>query len=194
MVRQSGNIPIIVSFYTDDEIYLPAAERLRISLEKFNLTYEIVCCPKKGNWNANCLYKTEFIHTMLQHYYPLELIWMDADSEVLKYPELLGRIESDIAAVINKQGVFASLIYFRNNYEVKKLIEAWIQANKNNPNEFTGDQINLERVLKDPEYKDTVTFQELPWEYSYIPDVMGGIDDPVIIQHQASRQGRNLYP
>lgn len=189
-----SKIPTIISFYTDDEIYRPAVDRLRTSLERFNLAHEIVCCPARKTWNENCLYKANFISAMIQNYEPLDLIWMDADAEVLRYPELLGEIEGDIAAVVNSHGLFAALIYFRNTPQVKKLIEAWILVNESNPNEFTGDQINLERVLGQEEFKRSVTFQNLPWEYSYIPDVMGGIEDPVVVQHQASRQGRNLYP
>jgi hypothetical protein len=182
--------PIIISYHTDDEIYRPAAERLRASLEKFGLEHEIVCCAKRGTWTENCRYKAKFIHGMLWAYRPLDLIWMDADAEVLQYPEMLSKIDADLAAVVNSHGIFASLIYFQNTPEVMKLVRDWIEANDEYPNEFTGDQANLVRVLaQHPEIK----FKELPGKYSYNPDIMDNIGNPVIYQHQASRQGRNFY-
>lgn len=185
-----SRIPIIISYYTDDEIYRPAAERLQASLDKFGLAHEVLCCPKKGTWTDNCRYKANFIKAMLWAYAPLDLIWLDADAEVLRYPGLLGEIKGDIAAVVNGHGIFASLICFKNTPEVMCLVEAWIATNDVNPNEFTGDQANLARVL---EQSPSISFQQLPEEYSYNPDIMEKIENPVIFQHQASRQGRNFY-
>lgn len=186
-------MPIYISYFTADEIYMPAANRLKISLDKLNLNHEIICCPSRGTWNLNTCYKANFIHAMLQAYDPLDLIWIDADAEVMQYPILLEDIKQDIASVVNNQGLLASVIYFSNTPKVRNLVETWIAANKANPNEFTGDQINLDRLLKKDEFRELITFKELPWEYSYIPGIMGQIDNPVILQHQASRQGRALY-
>ena len=187
-----SQVPIIISFYTDDEIYRPAAERLEASLTKFNLAHEITCYPTRGSWNDNCCYKAKFIYGMLREYAPLDLVWMDADAEVMQYPALLGEIKGDIATVVNKHGLLASVIYLKNSLEVETLINDWVRAVEANPNEFTADQIHLERLLK--ENRHQLTFEQLPPEYSFIPGVMGEMENPVILQHQASRQGRNLYP
>ena len=184
------NIPTIISFYTDDEVYRPAIERLKASLDNFGLSYDIVCVADRGTWTANCSYKAEFILSMLEDYIPFNLIWLDADAEVVRYPELFDRIEGDIAAVVNQHGLFASAIYFHNTKEVRNLVTDWVQAIKDNPGEFTDDQINLERVIK---AQSKVVFEELPPEYSFITDVMKPVEHPVIIQHQASRQGRILH-
>jgi hypothetical protein len=185
-------IPRIISYYTPDPIYTLAAERLKASLDKFGLRHTIIACEPRGNWNANTCYKSSVIYANLYSDLLFDQIWLDADAEVMLYPELLSDLDCDIAAVVNDKGLLASMIYFRNCPEVRELVADWVKLNKENPGERTGDQINLERLLKKNDHQ--LRFQALPWEYSYIPDIMGYIENPVILQHQASRQGRGYYP
>ena len=184
-------MPIIISFYTPDPIYQTAADRLRISLQNFNLEHEIVSIESRGNWNLNCCYKANFVHAMMQAYDPLDLIWLDADAEVMRYPTLLAEQDCDIAAVVNQYGFMAGMIYFRSCPEVFNLLSDWVEVNRRYPDGKTPDQTNLEELIK---ANDKINFKELPWEYSYIPGIMGTIENPVILHHQASRQGRGYYP
>ena len=184
-------MPFIVSFHTPDPIYQAAANRLRASLEKFNLAHEIVSVNPRGNWNINCCYKANFVHAMFRAYDPLDLVWMDADAEVMRYPALFADLDCDVSAVVNKHGLLAGLVYFRRGPGVERLLEDWVVLNQQEPNGSTPDQTNLARLLEKNDYN--LKFQELPWEYSYIPGIMGTIEDPVILQHQASRQGRGYY-
>jgi hypothetical protein len=182
-------MPTFISFHTPEQRYAEASVRLEASLKRFELPYEIRTLPSLGCWNRNDCIKAEFILAMLQSYpYQKEMIWIDADGEIVQYPKKLEDVSGDVAAVVNEHGLFASLIYFKNIPRVRRLVREWIRANKENPYEFTGDQINLERLLKgSPE----IFFEELPREYSC--SIHEGTESPVILQHQVSNLTRREF-
>ena len=187
------SMPLIISYHTPDPLYTAAADRLRDSLKKFNLKYEVMCCPSRGSWLDNCNYKANFIYVMLRSY-ARDILWLDADAEVVAYPELFEQITEDVAAVIHREHeLLGSTIYFRNGMEAEKLCEAWVLANKAHPGQW--DQVNLKMVLNMEPYKDMVKFRALPHSYAQIFDYQYETElPPVIVQHQASRQGRKVYP
>lgn len=182
-------MPVFISFCTPEEKYISASKRLEASLKNFGLPYEIRILPSMGCWNLNACIKAEFILAMLMSYpYQKEMVWIDADGEIVKYPNKLEGIEADMAAVVNEHGLFASLIYFKNIPRVRRLVRKWVMANRNNPFENTGDQINLEGLIQvSPE----IVFEELPREYSC--SVHDMVDNPVILQHQISSLVRKEF-
>ena len=189
-------MPLIISYNTPDPIYQAAADRLKRSLGKFKLSCEIICCTPRGAWIDNCAYKANFIYAMFKAYAPIDIVWLDADAEVVAYPEMLGELKSeiDVAAVMHRgHELLGSTLFFRGTPEVDSLLQSWIVANKAYPHRW--DQVNLQEVLGTEPYKNLIKFEALPHSYAHIFDYI--YDDgevPIILQHQVSRNGRNLYP
>lgn len=186
---------MIISWHTPDPLYTAAADRLRTSLDKFRLKHEIFCFPPRGSWTDNASYKANFIYAMIQKH--PKLVWLDADAEVVAYPELLGQLEGNVAAVIHPgEELLDSTLYLqRSDFWMDKFLEAWILANKAFPRRSTAAQINFQEVLGKEPYQSHILFEKLPHSYAQIFDYPyeDGLE-PVILQHQLSRQGRELYP
>jgi hypothetical protein len=182
-------MPVFISFHTPEQRYVEASKRLEASLKMFGLPYEIRTLPSLGCWNKNDCIKAEFILAMLQSYpYQKEMIWIDADAEIVQYPKKLEDIKGDVAAVVNEHGLYASLVYFRNIPRVRRLVREWVRANNENPYEFTGDQFNLDALLK---VSPWIYFEELPREYS--SSIHENVENPVILQHQVSNFTRKEF-
>ena len=64
-----NEFPIIVSYYTDDEIYRPAATRLVKSLELFGLEYDVKEIKRFGDFHDHCFYKAKFLLEMLDKHH-----------------------------------------------------------------------------------------------------------------------------
>jgi len=78
---------IFVSYYSGDN-YKICSKRLEQSLRKFNLPYNIEEINNSGDKQKNISLKPEFVkYNLLRFKQPV--CWIDADSEVVKYPELL---------------------------------------------------------------------------------------------------------
>jgi hypothetical protein len=80
--------PVFISFHTPNGNYPGLAVQLRRSLERFALEHDIHCVPSFADWSQGCRFKSSFILQMLfKHRRPV--VWMDVDTEVVNYPELL---------------------------------------------------------------------------------------------------------
>lgn len=87
-----------ISFYTKDGKYPELAKRLKASLERFNLDYDIEEMEPFQSWAEGCKYKSKFIYKkLMQHKQPV--VWLDVDSEVWQFPELL--FENNDFAIYN---------------------------------------------------------------------------------------------
>lgn len=187
-------MPLFISFHTPEPRYVKASARMEESLNLFNLPYDIRTLPSLECWNLNCCIKPKFILSMLEAYPEQDrMIWIDADAQVLQYPEHFKHIEADMAAVMvdNHHGLFASIIFVRNNQQVRDLIKRWIKLTEKDPYKYTGDQIHLHNLIS---YDNkAVIFEELPKEYSYCTGIMSIDIAPIILQHQASIEGRKEF-
>lgn len=87
---------MIISYYTKNTPYeAEINEKLRPSLEKFKLEYDIQGIEDLGSWQKNTGYKCQFIKTMLlKHKKPV--VFLDADAVILEYPELLFNIPTEV--------------------------------------------------------------------------------------------------
>lgn len=88
---------IFASFYTDNGRYPALAKRLEASLLKFHLTPYIERMPDKGEWNKTCQQKARFVLDLLDRFHK-PIVWMDCDTTVCQYPELLFDPQYDFAA------------------------------------------------------------------------------------------------
>jgi hypothetical protein len=183
--------PIFVCWNTPDDYYSGMAERLRISLNKFGLPNHIECRESAGTWSKCCHYKPVFIMDMLNKFPNRPLVFLDADAEIISYPELLHGIKTDLAFVENVHGQpIASMIYLRNYPGTVNFLRTWIKVNERFPNEPCADQENFGAVIKVYETEGKISSTRLPVPYNFEREITKPIADKIVIyQHLASRLG-----
>ena len=186
---------MVVSFYTENTGYENEANRLAQSLELFGINYDIQSVTNFGDWWKNTNYKATFMLEMLKKHPEKNLIWMDADSVLRRYPELFHTIDADIAVHtvdwkdyphINKSSseMLSGTIYIKNTEQMHEFVQEWINQIKADKRVI--EQVNLRRVVG--RYKDRIKVVNLPAEYCTIFDTMATVADPVVEQLQASRR------
>jgi hypothetical protein len=80
--------PVFVSFFTPNGKYPELAEKLKASLDKFELNCDVMELPQFPSWQEAVAYKPQFILGMLE-FHKRPVVWMDIDTEVWQFPELL---------------------------------------------------------------------------------------------------------
>lgn len=124
---------ITVSYFADpkgSDYYRKSAERLAVTLDRLGLERDIQEIANRGSYRENCIFKPVFIlREMLGSRYPL--LWLDADSNLLRYPSDLVELPDDIDIALstpdgNLARAKASPLFF--NYHPKSLefLCAWI--------------------------------------------------------------------
>jgi len=186
------NLFIIVGYYTKDTLYEERAKHFIQSLKKFKVPFYIEPIENLGNWNKNTAYKPTFLKKMLIKFPIQNVVYVDCDAEILRYPKLFETIEGDVAVHLfdrscyskSHQGfeVLSGTIFLRNNERAFGLVEQWESLCSAQPGIW--DQKHLEKVLNG-------NFSLLPGEYCKIFDRWNKrYPDPVIVHYQASRQVR----
>jgi len=189
-----------ISFYTIGTGYEKEAQSLIQSLDKFNIPHDVRGVPNLGGWHKNSLHKPIFIGEMLKEAQGQALVWLDADSIVLRYPDIFDRIETDVAFYFRTTGrgaerfggyeLVTASMYFSNNERVRALVDMWVQEtrNKNQQDHNLVEQRSLQRVLSvwQEQWHGTITY--LPQSYCRIFDAPE--DHRVIVENQASRRLR----
>lgn len=175
----------VVSYFTDSE-YAKLADRLICSLNRFCVNHCVQQVPDLGSWQANTHFKADFIGEMLDVFAASDIVWIDADAIMHRYPLVFDQTNADFAAHF-RYGVelLSGTLFFRNNASSRRLIKLWIQKNQENPNAW--DQHNLHAAVLD--WKGPV--EELPPQYCQIFDTMSAFGLPVIEHYQASRILKN---
>lgn len=198
--------PIFISYYTKDTIYQDAINKYLIpSLKKLNLDYHIYAIETLGDWRSNAIQKPLIIQKALNEFRDRDIIWQDADSEVLKEPDLLFNIpaEYDVAlAYLNwnahygKEGceMLDGTVLWRNNERIISFINELIVRSTT---QGIDHQKTMAKMIKT---EKNINVFPLPRTYSYLLSQPNGdkpvieIENPVIVHHQMSRQGRkSLY-
>jgi hypothetical protein len=196
---------IITSYYTINTPYQQVVhDYLMNSLNKLNLKSDIRGIEDLGDWQRNTSYKPIFIKRMLEKYPETDIVFVDADAEVMSYPKLFDEIpeEYDVAVHIldrdcwynrkfgedeNKELLSGTLLV-KNNPRSHALVEKWIRACLNRP--FEWEQVILQRVL----VENGTKVYELPLSYCYIKSMPNGeapyvkCDEAVIVHNQVSRR------
>jgi len=80
--------PVFVSFFTPNGKYPELAEKLKASLDKFELNWDVMELPQFPSWQEAVAYKPRFILGMLE-FHKRPVVWMDIDTEVWQFPEML---------------------------------------------------------------------------------------------------------
>ena len=177
---------MVVSFYTDDPIYSEHVGRLKASLEKHGIEYEIERKAPFRSWVEATNYKPEFVLACLKRY-RRNIVWLDADAVVQQYPILFDTINCDVA-VHKRDGVeiLGGTVYVQNSDGGMRFAEDWVRMATENKK--LNDQGALQAILRKPSYN----VELLPAPYTLIFDLMESQGPPVIEHFQASRKGRTM--
>lgn len=205
------NKPIFISYYTKDTIYQDIINKYLIpSLQKLELKYHVYEIESKGNWRANAIQKPLILQRALDDFPDNDIIWQDADSEILREPDLLFNIPEEYDVALNylnwkahygrptDDGIFEMLdgtVLWRNNIAVQRFITELITESTQKGKDH---QKTMAKMIKNKDPKLKVF--PLPRTYSYISSQPNGdkpateIENPVIIHYQKSRNGKqSLY-
>ena len=178
---------IIVSFYTS--LYEEQHYTLKASLDKFNLKYDIQKIASRGSWKANCIYRSQFLINMMTKYND-DVVWLDADAEVLQHPSLLYEVNNDTdLAWYNREGkeIMLGTSYWKNTPLVKHLLMDWVASCDVSSSSIS--QRDFMRLFQQ-KYSGKFIVQTLPESYCHIFDKPEQ-ESAVIIHHQLSRKMKN---
>jgi len=193
---------IIISYYTENTPYENVMQECLLpGLRKFNLQYDIQGIPDLGSWAHNTGYKSKFIlETLLKH--KQDVCFIDADGDILKYPELLFNIPENYDIAIhwllwdlhwhNRQNtdhleLLSGTMVVKYNERAIELLKVWIEAVEKNIQKK--EQKTLQDIV---ENNSKYRVYNLPVEYCVVPkhnlEIPKYIGDPIIYHHQASRK------
>ena len=202
---------IFVGYFTPDKNYRELAERMQASVlaQGFECVIEerpsAVCNrPPPMPWVLNCAQCAEFCLDMYKRFSDRHIFYLDADAEMLRFPELL--ISSylpdfDVGVHLSCGGtqVNSGSIIFRRTPGTEKVLIAWkkeqekrcqkmITGAYSKPYREAWDQRVLQDVLKQEE----IEVLNLPWQYCGITTKEDSKvpEGAVIAQYQASRETR----
>lgn len=179
---------IIVSFYTERTPYEMEVRNLTASLAALNIPYHIKGVKSLGSWEKNCQYKARFIFEAMDMF-DTNIVWIDADAVVRKYPLLFDTLDCDIAYhyLEHRRELLSGTLFIANNPTAKLLVQQWIELNDTNS---SWDQKNLQKVV---ECFPGLKKQVLPAGYCKIYDSkIQDERDPVITHYQASRRFKRI--
>jgi len=186
--------PIYAGYYTKDNLYTKSVNKLIKQLNQFNLEY---CFTEieKTSWQKATQYKPKYLLGLHKMYKGRPMVYLDADSRILRYPELFDRMpECDIATHIADWSLYKArggrkgsemlngVIYLPNNNNTERILNQWIEEIKKTPDK--PEHRCLERVILNSEYSHF----NLPPQYCCIFDHMAEAKNPAILQMQLSRQ------
>jgi len=191
---------IIVSYYTVNTPYEKEAAKLKSSLDKLKIPYDIVGVKNLGDWQANTRFKAKFMGQMLDKHIGKSIVWVDSDAIIHSYPKLFDNYNYDIAVRWQdfrwrKNECLSGTIYMANNSHMRDLCKRWEGENiAEGPNAKTFEQWNLGKSIIEMRTEGKIKDGNLPPEYTMIFDSMRAMypDVKPIIEHfQASRKLKN---
>lgn len=188
LVRLGGSSPwIAISHFTPE--YRREAAKLIASLACLPIDYHVQPIASLGSWWANVHCRPSFLLAMLDVYPGRDIVWIDADGIVRRYPELLDSLDRGRweVAVHFRKGVelLGGTMWVANTEAGRRLMAAWAEYDASRL-QFK-EQYNLQALLR---IRREFRVAELPATYCQIFDLMRGAGEPVIEHFQASRRMR----
>lgn len=186
-VPAASNGALIVSFYTRATRYEGFAARLRDSLDRQGVTYDLIGLDVPGTWEMVCAFKAEFIREQWRRT-DRPVIWLDADATLEGPPGLLAAAGADFA--ITKHGGWkfaAGSILFGRGAAAEALLDRWVLRCQADP--LMWDQNHLDAAWADVSAAMPLVTRWLPPGYFAIFDNHDAakLGPAVVLQHQASR-------
>lgn len=198
---------IIGTFYTKDTPYedvfnkfiLPSLMEMSF---KYDIEWKVFVKDHLGSWTKNVAQKPlvilEMLETMTHQGSKKDLVFLDADSTIEKFPILFNEIPDNVDIAFhyldwdtwyrNNSGhkeLLTGTMLLRNNQKVKDLVVEWYETAVKTDR---WEQQVLQEVIE----KRNLTIYQLPVEYCYIKTLPNGQQpfvtcEPVILHHQVSR-------
>lgn len=193
----------ITTFITENTPYEEVYKQYLLdSITKLNEEINHICyrVPDLGSWYKNTSQKPYYILKALNEMPDYDIVFLDADARVERYPSLFAEIPDyfDLAVHFldrnkwyghqdNVMELLSGTMFLRNNERIKDLVYHW-KDEAERTQEW--EQKVLQRVLK--QHID-VNVYELPLSYCYINTLPNGLEppikikEPVIVHYQVSR-------
>lgn len=187
-----NNLPLIVSFYTNDWEYPDYAARLKKDCETLNLECHIVERPTTGDYIRNTSIKPFFIRDTLEEF-KRHILWIDCDGSLYQLPRELkySQIkEYDFAARVYSGPVprawHVGTLWFNYNDNVKKFVNDWCERS-----ELGTDENSFEQAWKVNQH--LLTVYKLPPEYFIILNKQIPVPGPdTVVAHRLSKSPDKL--
>jgi len=199
---------ILVSFYTKNTPYEHVMrEYLGKSLQQYDIPSVIYAVESQGKWMKNVAMKPEYILLALHDYPGVNLVFIDADATLERYPTLFQEMpaEADLAVhYLDKNAwyqntytpqyeLLTGTMWFRNSEKVKRLVQLWLRDAQ-----MSGivEQRCLQHILE--KEQGAYNIYKLPLSYCYMASLPDGrdplvkVEHPVITHYQLSRKYRRL--
>jgi hypothetical protein len=184
-----GDLPVIVSYYTEATPYEDEARELVRTCDALGLEHRVVGVPARGAWEKNCAMKAGFVLEMWEAL-DRPVLWVDADARMRRIPELLRGPSADLGVHKAAGWQFASGTVFINATELGgELLRIWKRRCEADP--LTWDQVHLDESWAELSSRAPLETLWFPQAYTKIfdrPVVADGGGDAVIEHFQASRR------
>jgi hypothetical protein len=199
--------------------YKIMADRLLRSMRRWALPHDELQLQPQGSWARNTNLKPDAMIAMVEKHGG-RIVWLDADAEVIRYPELFGLIDADVALHIHTRRngqteLLSGTLMVQDTPSGHQLLERWRELSLEHPGDW--DQWNLARAIQSfrkveilgvrdnlgrvflprpskamgrPDLK-SLKLWTLPKEYCTIDRInCKDVAEPVIWHYQASRKHR----
>ena len=196
-----------ISSFTVGTIYEDIVQNLLADFVNYQLPYYIFPVSDLGEWKINSRQRPLYIKEAMKKFPGENLLWIDADARILKYPELLFHIPDSChlgvnymrwdehygrASDVDKVEILDGTSYYRNTPDMIPFMDEWIAravtAGKNH-------RMVLKSMI-DERIEEHLNIFLLPRAYCYVTTRPDGskpaipLQDPVIAHYQASRQAK----
>jgi hypothetical protein len=128
LLSAKPKFPLIVTAYTITshlgDYYKRCVTRLVRSCIKFDLPHLVLPLEQQSGWDAGCATKIVVIQQLLKQL-NRPLLWLDADAEILSYPNLFETIDCEMALASVSGHWLTGTLYFKPI--ALPFIETWKQ-------------------------------------------------------------------
>ncbi len=149
------------------------------TVQGHGLDYHYEKIKDRGSWRVNCAYRGDWIYDRAQEFkddYDAN-VWIDADGLVLKYPQLLFDLTTDVAWHSTKGSPMAGTMFFRLNNDGLRFLELLRKWSSR----LDGKRpILLEAALVSAYDECAASHTELPKEYCCFYREVPGMEELVI--------------
>ena len=192
---------VILNRFTQEGSYPECAARLKASCAKFNLRHSVEAVDTRGSWLDTVKQKPMWILTSLLDMRE-PVLWLDADCEVMKFPDLLYNNGADFAAYNwradpeNGKGfpydpnlleVSGGVMLFNYSAPALELLLRWTEAVQNDCSPLGTDPV-LQSVFN--LYRPPVRCLWLPKSYNRHSSMWPEVEP--VINHEYSNGGHRL--
>lgn len=162
---------MVISYYTPDPYYKELGESLRKSCEKYGVDNAIAELPSRGEWIKNINLSPGYINDCMMKY-NRPLLWIDADSVLIQFPNLFRSKPDDCDMVLrvptNKRERMwtVGVMYINNTTMSKAFLKRWAAlTEKDKGNGLCSDEYYFDRTWR--EMGHLMKVYSMPGEYTF---------------------------